>query len=226
MELVLALSALSRFEEMIERLVEDSLAGLLGAPVQPIELAKRLTRALETERAVGIGRALAPNRYVVRLSAEDFARFATARRGLERELAEYLRQAAAERRLSFLAPPTVELRSAPEIGRHQIAVAASFADAPVEDATGSASAASAEHTQRFTAVMPPAPARPAADLAWSLVAAGSAPVPLRRDFVTLGRALDNDVVIEDSRVSRYHAELRFLASGWVEIGRASCRERV
>jgi pSer/pThr/pTyr-binding forkhead associated (FHA) protein len=26
--------------------------------------------------------------------------------------------------------------------------------------------------------------------------------------VTLGRALDNDIVLEDSRVSRYHAELR------------------
>jgi predicted component of type VI protein secretion system len=38
--------------------------------------------------------------------------------------------------------------------------------------------------------------------------------PLAPPHVSLGRALDNDVVLDDPRVSRYHAELRYAVDGW------------
>lgn len=33
--------------------------------------------------------------------------------------------------------------------------------------------------------------------------------PLKKDVVSIGRKLDNDLVIQESMVSRYHAEIRF-----------------
>jgi pSer/pThr/pTyr-binding forkhead associated (FHA) protein len=72
-----------------------------------------------------------------------------------------------------------------------------------------------EHTQRFQAVAPVAPPPPtetapvAATGRYALVSqADRVRYPLARPVVMLGRALDNDVVLEDTRVSRYHAELR------------------
>jgi hypothetical protein len=212
------LSALSRFEELVERLVEGSLVGLLGAPVQPVEIAKRLTRALENERQVGVGRAIAPNRFTVRLNTDDFARFAPAQSALERELADYLQHAAAERQLSFLVPPSVRLEASSSTGRHQMGVSAEFADAPKPPPAPEP--VSAEHTQRFQAVAPPPP-RTVSSTECALALPGGPTVPLRKDHVTVGRALDNDVVVEDSRVSRYHAELRRLPSGWTIRDRRS-----
>ena len=41
-----------------------------------------------------------------------------------------------------------------------------------------------------------------------LILDGKRHLPLKRPVVALGRALDNDVVIDDTRVSRHHAQLR------------------
>jgi len=209
-------SALSRFEELIAGIFEGSLVGLLGAQVQPVEMAKRLARAMETERTIGVGRAIAPNDYTVQLSPDDFQRFQTVQRALERELEEYLREAAREQGLSFLSRPAVRLEASGSVGRHQIRVAARLADRP-PPATPEAEIA--EHTQRFQAVSAPSPVAKSAagqtadGAVCRLVAsADGSKYPVARSVVTLGRALDNDVVLEDTRVSRYHAEIRLRES--------------
>ncbi len=206
------MSALSRFEELVAGVFEGSLVGLLGGQVQPVEMAKRLARAMEAERTIGVGRSIAPNDYTVQLGPEDFARFAPVQQALERELAEYVREAARERGLSFLGRPAVRLESVPGIGRHQIRVAARLVDRP---AAATPESELAEQTQRFQAipagpsagraVAPPPPQAAAYRLA---ARADGSRYPVAKSVVTLGRALDNDVVLEDTRVSRYHAELR------------------
>ena len=62
-----------------------------------------------------------------------------------------------------------------------------------------------------------------------LLAAGRAPWILEPEHgvYTLGRSSDNDLVISDLSLSRHHARFRWAEDHWlVEIGRASCRERV
>lgn len=185
--------------------------GLLGAEVQPVEMAKRLARAMENERAIGVGRSIAPNDYTIHLNPDDFQRFAPIQRSLERELEDYLRQSAQERQLGFLTRPTVRLQPSDSVSRHQIRVSARLADRPssptAEDPL--------EHTQRLQAVSAE-PARLAAEPAATpriadhqlIARADGGRYPLAKPVITLGRALDNDVVLEDTRVSRYHAELR------------------
>lgn len=205
------MSALSRFEELVERIVEGSLVGLLGAPVQPVEMAKRLARAMEAERAIGVGRAIAPNDYTMYLNPDDFHSLASIQGPLERELEDYLREVARERRMSFLGRATVRLEPSRDLGRHQIRVVARLTDRP---APPGPDGDVAEHTQRLqpvSALPTEYPAKPAspARVAHRLVArSDTGSFPVSRPVVTLGRALDNDVVLEDARVSRYHAELR------------------
>jgi pSer/pThr/pTyr-binding forkhead associated (FHA) protein len=38
---------------------------------------------------------------------------------------------------------------------------------------------------------------------------GVHPIPLETTLLTLGRGLNNDIVLEDARVSRHHAQLRY-----------------
>ena len=39
--------------------------------------------------------------------------------------------------------------------------------------------------------------------------------PLHKTILTLGRAVDNDIVIDDSEVSRHHARLTLQGNNWV-----------
>jgi len=60
------------------------------------------------------------------------------------------------------------------------------------------------------------PAAPVRGQAFLLVRDGPAGrlFPLERNVVTIGRALDNDLVIEHPSVSRHHAEVRRQAEGF------------
>ena len=49
-----------------------------------------------------------------------------------------------------------------------------------------------------------------------LVLEGIRVVPLLRAIINIGRRLENDLVIDDPRVSRYHAQLRAV-DGWYEL---------
>jgi hypothetical protein len=225
----LGMNALSRFEELVERVVEGTLTSALGAQLQPVELARRVGRAMEAERRIGVGRAYAPNEYVVWLSPQDLAEFEPIQLALQRELAAYVANLAAERKLDLLGLPSVRLATDEHMGRRQIRVQARLVDQPIEP---SVPPPSREVTQRFR-VHPSVAASKRPD-----AVAGDVPVagpdtrtpaeyvlrgadltyPLDRPSVHLGRALDNDVVLEDSRVSRYHAELR------LERGRVRLRD--
>lgn len=211
------MNALSRFEELVERVIEGTLVRPLVGSVQPVEIANRLARAMEDGREVAKKRGLAPNDYVVQLNPEDFEHFAPAQRSFERELESFIRDAAAERGLVFLNRPAVHLVALDSVSRRRVRVVARMADA-----AGSAEPdlPSLDLTQRFAAVLPP-PTEQAAGLAdapaevrYYLAPAGGARYLLARSVVTLGRALDNNIVIEDTQVSRYHAELRLSGAGY------------
>ena len=74
----------------MESLVERAFARLLRTRMQPIEVAKRLSREMEAQRTVAINRVLVPNRFEVALSAADFDHFAPIQALLQREMASYL----------------------------------------------------------------------------------------------------------------------------------------
>ncbi len=48
-----------------------------------------------------------------------------------------------------------------------------------------------------------------------IILEGRRHVPLIKPVITLGRALDNDIVIDDPRVSRHHAQLRLRQGRYV-----------
>lgn len=204
------MASLAGFEKLIESLVERSLISPLRGRVQPIEVAKRLERAMRDGALINVGTSLAPNQYVVRLNPEDFQPLAAARSTLERELARHLARAGAERGYAFLAPPIVRFTADPAVTRRAIVASAQMLE------PGGAGAPSSGQVAQRARVAPPA--EPVGAVAARPLAAGTASgwgldfggwtVDLPLGPTRVGRAPDCDVVVPSPRVSRVHAELQ------------------
>ncbi len=195
------MSALSRFEQLMEQMVEGSVARLFRSPVQPVEIARRLERAMESQQSISVKRIIVPSFYRAYLNPQDFAAFQPVRTQLEQEMATYLSDLAAERGFTMLEHPRVALAEEPAVPRRSIQVVAELANAQASSSTQVMSA---------TAVQP-TPARRGHAMLLLQTDAGPQPIPLETTTATIGRGLGNDIILEDTRVSRHHAQLRYKA---------------
>jgi Protein of unknown function (DUF3662) len=75
-------------ERLIERLIERPSARLFRARIQPLQLQRRLERAMETERRTAADRTTVPNRYAIRLNPVDMVGLAPVIGSLVAELAD------------------------------------------------------------------------------------------------------------------------------------------
>lgn len=195
------MSALSRFEQLMEQMVEGSVARLFRSPVQPVEIARRLERAMESQQTISVNRVIVPSFYRAFLNPLDFATFQPVRAQIEQEMATYLSDLARERDFSMLEHPKVELAEDAAVARRGIQVTAEMTSAPSSSAT----------VQLLAPTTTPAPRGASRSHATLLLQTPSGPHPiqLQSTMVTLGRGLGNDVILEDNRVSRHHAQLRY-----------------
>lgn len=180
--------ALTRLEQALQQLLESPAAKLGKRRIHPVDLAVLLNRALEQGAMVGTARSYAPDRFTVRLHPSDLEPLAGIRERIEEELTLYVSTVAHERGLSFARRPQVQL--VPEAGRPPglPSVETGFAEAPVAERE-------------------PSEARPPS---LRLRLPGGPGIPVERLPFAIGRALDNDLVLEDTRVSRHHARLHLL----------------
>ncbi len=217
------MAGLASFERLIEALVERSMIAPLRGKLQPIEIAKRVERAMRESALASVDAQIAPNDYQVLLNPDDFATLAAARRLVEGELARHVAQTGSAEGYVFLTPPTVSLISSQTVPRRSLRVLAGMKDQPHAAGPPARRPAGASATAASVAQTPPprgdraakTDRLDAADAPWTLDFGGwRAPVPNRA--VTVGRALDCDVVVPSPRVSRHHAELR-PGSGGLEL---------
>jgi len=194
------MSALKRFEQFMENMVEGSVARMFGSPVQPAEIAKRLERAMESQQKISVRRVIVPNMYRVFLNPRDFAAFEPMRGDLEREMGNYLSELAAEREFTMLEHPHVELAEDASVPRRTIQVVAEIAQPGSDSGTQVMSATIQMEAQQQSN---------SRALLLHETSKGVHPIPLETTLLTLGRGLNNDIVLEDARVSRHHAQLRY-----------------
>src|SRR5688572_26332903 len=122
-----AMGILSRVESFLERFLEAP-AGRLGASIQPVSLAKRIERAMDTNKTYGDAGVIVPNFYDLHLHPADFAAFASYRGSLEDDLAHGVSARARHERYTLVARPRVQILSDEETRRGEIRVAANVVD--------------------------------------------------------------------------------------------------
>jgi hypothetical protein len=221
------IAALERF---LERLFERPSARLFRAPLQPIQLQRRVERAMELGRVNSADRTVVPDRFVIRLDPGDLEAFG----GLARDLADELADAALrfarthgytlrERpRVDLIADPLVD-RGDPQVearfGRHEPAGGAEarlLRSAGIgvgrPDASRAAEARPSDlptvsPTGPERAYLPPVPSGPRASVRVLEPTGADRRILVDGRGLTIGRDPDNELVIGDPAASRHHARL-------------------
>ena len=200
---------LSRVESFLERFLEAP-AGRLGASIQPVSLAKRIERAMDTNKTYGDAGVIVPNFYDLHLHPRDYAAFASYRGSLEDDLAHGILSRARHERYSLVARPRVRILSDEETRRGEIRVAANVVDERGDRVAEATPMPPSSDTMVFR--QPATDEAPdSARRAYLLVSTrGSRPVQfdLGGHLIGIGRASDNDVILDDPMVSRHHCQLR------------------
>lgn len=203
------------FERRVEGVVEGLFARAFRSGVQPVELGKRLVRAVEDSRRVGVSRIYVDNVYTIELSPRDRQRFAEYERALSSELAALAVDTARESDWAMLGPTRVELATADDLveGRFRVSSRVEAAERSSQPPV----------VARGWAPEPPVPAGPAtamlpgevrqprvhAPAALVLIDAGGPGrvFPLTHLETSVGRSEQSDIALADPGVSRNHARI-------------------
>ncbi|HVM24185.1 MAG TPA: DUF3662 and FHA domain-containing protein [Candidatus Limnocylindrales bacterium] len=211
---------LSRVEAFFERFLEGP-AGRLGASIQPVSLAKRIERAMDTNKSYGDQGVIVPNQYDLHLHPRDFDTFASYRSSLEDDLAHGVVARARHERYTLVARPQVRLIPDDSTRRGEIRVAANVVDERGSRRHDAGEPVASSDTMVFD--RPAAGSPDSARRAYLLVSTrGSRPVQfdLGGPVIGIGRASDNDVILDDPMVSRHHCQLKLQhgAYGFTDLG--------
>ena len=191
---------MSRVERFFERLVERPSARLFRTKLQPLQILRRIERAMEADRGAEGRPGLVPDQYVVRLHPDDLAGLIPADE-VAGELASGALSFARSRGYSLRERPRVALQPDPRLrpGEAEVDAAVSeVREVPVREGAADGGTRVFEiPVVRSPDVMievrePNLPAR--------RVPASGAPI-------RIGRGPDCELVLRDSRVSRRHARL-------------------
>ncbi|HEX8100729.1 MAG TPA: DUF3662 and FHA domain-containing protein [Actinomycetota bacterium] len=188
---------LTEFERRLERAIEGVFTKAFRTGLQPVELATRILKDMETSKTVGVDEVWVPNRFVFRLSEEDRQRFQQAERSLRHELEQVVRDGAQQRSWSLVGPAEVIFETDDSLKQGDFTCEAALVEGQVSTGTAQAPRLSV------------APQR-SGDPRLILIQNGKAArtFPLAKDRVIIGRLGESDIVLADPGVSRRHAEVR------------------
>ncbi|MEI7889758.1 MAG: DUF3662 and FHA domain-containing protein [Actinomycetes bacterium] len=229
------MSVLRTLESRIAGLVEGTFSRAFRSEVRPVEIARRLTREMDANRAPLVSRVYAPTSYTVFLGDEDYDRFAPHEVELKEELSSYLLEHARREELVLSETPVITIARDSALGLGEFGIKTTPVDrealgerrrdrqerspAPIAPVPPRVTPPPAAFTPPPVAAPVPVPtpplpgaAAPAAQGA-TLTAAGHL-IELDPSGTVLGRSRSCDVVLEDPNASREHARLRLSGAGW------------
>jgi len=203
-------------ERFFERLFERPATRLFQPQVEVVQIQRALERVMESERHVQSRKSYVPTTYRVLLNDEDVAALDGDLRALATDLAESLRVYARAHGYVLLAQPSVQIGSSSTVQPSDVRA---FADAVEPPANGAMPGPlvrpidvppkpQPDFVREPTAVYrAPATTAPRAQLAVRAPGHAVTRFTVRAGTLRLGRALDNDIVLADDRVSRHHGQV-------------------
>lgn len=196
----------SRLEQTLEGLVEGVFTRAFRAPLQPIEVGKRLAREMEQRCTVSVSATYVPNHYTVYLATDTFDTFTQLGRQVVTELEQFLREYAEERQYVSVGRITINFVADPVLKPHDVRIEAA-SEAPRAAVPPPASAVELEHTMLFTVTKP-------TGLEY-LGAGGHTQCYALHHGLTIGRGPMNAVVLSSPSVSRQHAVIEQREGTWI-----------
>ena len=188
------MSLLKDLEARLERAVEGAFAKGFKSGVQPVEIAKKLDRAMESGRTVGVSKIYIPNEYTARLNPLDLGAMTDFTDRLIDELKVFLDQRRKEKGYVMLGVPSIIFKEDKKQPAGLVEVDARLVTPARQDGHEAL-----------------------ASLTMVLGEEEGETFLLGPGRTTIGRLASNDVPVPDPSLSRHHAEItadngRFLLS--------------
>jgi pSer/pThr/pTyr-binding forkhead associated (FHA) protein len=195
---------LDQLEAKIQKLVEDQLAGILPGLKLEDRVIQRLASAVK-ENIVQQkdDRAIAPNEFTL-IVATDTSPLWKEQSTID-ALKNIITLASRDVGLKFVTQPTIQITTDDTFSADEIKVIASHKLEPVGDTQGMQTPMGTEENQEAENIPENA----------FLIVEGVKVHPLSESVVNIGRRLENQLVIDDPRVSRNHAQLRAIKGRFV-----------
>lgn len=167
-------------------MVEGVFSRASRGSLRPIELGRRLVREMDEHRSIDVkGRRIVPNHFTFLLTPSDRASFADINDALVIELCEAAREYARDEGYHFMGPVYVELTADPHQKSGRFAI-----ESQMKEAGGGIGAG-------------------------SLVLPTGERIELSATVITIGRLPECEITLNDSNISRRHAQVRPRGTGWV-----------
>ena len=203
------MNKIDQFENLAERLVEGTFARLFAGRISPMKVALHLEEAIEQHQVcIPGGIAQAPTEYWVFLNPKDF-RALTEKESegqdggrVKEALSNHITELVSEADLELSSPPVVHIEPDEDVPIRDVRVEARWIrpESEVEQTR--------EWSPSDTDEVDARPLREGPDGRPFLIVEGARHVDINQSTVSIGRALDNDIILEDPRISRHHAQIR------------------
>ena len=188
-----------------------------SSEVQPVELARKLAKEMDSHKSAGVARVYVPNEYTVYLSGKDRTRLEGYERSLEQELSGYLLEHARRRSYDLLTRPAVAFETDERLRLGEFGIQTRLVKPPAREGEAPEPGRGGPHDGLLGCPREPAAAESPSHRA-EVTTRGVVTVDDRRYVLdsarsTVGRSRDADCVLRDPNVSRHHAELRRSPTG-------------
>ena len=188
---------IAQLEARLEKLTEGIFAHIFGKRVQAHDIALQLVRALENRlepSSNGDMRPVAPDHYHIHVHPGALKHIGERYPNLAQVLSDQIVEMASNADYQLNSLPHVKFVPDPKLSTNQIVISADHGSQP----------------ENTTAVMKPItnPATQAPPTNAQIIISGQTSIPLNSAIITIGRSRLNDIVLDDSYVSRTHAQIR------------------
>jgi hypothetical protein len=218
------MNVLKSVETTISNLVEGTFGRLFRSEVRPMELARKLARAMDEHRTASVSRVYAPNEYSVWLSPQDRARYEGVEHEVIGELCAYLLEHARREELILPSSPVISFHTDERLALGEFGIQAELVRSGGHSEESHEPMAAepepvGEHGETMiysTSARVRGPIEEAQSRRHSraLIVVGGRRLPIPPRGATIGRSRDCDVVLDDAGISRRHAEIKPSADGW------------
>jgi hypothetical protein len=212
---VFLLKFVRSLENFIGNQLEDFFNKKFSSGVQPVELAKQIHRLIEREKAVGVAHIYIPDRYIVFLTMQDFAKLEPSFALVTAELRTYIQEYAKKKDYSLPSKPVIEIQSDKLLKRGAFQILASFSNLQQEEGK---SDPSSKHDDSSGTLVFDKPVYGETSLRHvqldaSLTVIEGSDTGLAVDIgakrANLGRRDSNELPLSDVNISRLHAYIVF-----------------
>ena len=194
-------------ERSIENIFDGVFSRAFKSGVKPLQIGRRLLQMVDSERDLDAqGRRVVPNSYVVQMSAADREGFADLEGSLLQELTAALREYIATEGYHVEGKARVALRTNPDLRKGKFDIESRTVTPDEVPAPSSTVGAVGSVLASPTLTVAPAGLSTFDGPPAVLTLPGGQRIELHEGHYVLGRHLENDIVLNDTNVSRKHAE--------------------